>query len=529
MRSWCWLCLALVLTTSLATRAQDLERRPSLGVEARALTGAEADGGAVQGVAIERVVPGGSAQRAGLLAGDVIYQLAGDSRYLVDVVNSFHPGRATYVEIEGMGHVLNVATSKRDFLLHGPGPGPKLSPMFLQAVEDWLKERQSGGQVGDNQTRDDFSLLVEQAWEAIQKKHIDSDAKSREWLEARRQALLAPHASRQQAYAAIRSMLLQLGDPATRFLTPEQTAPFLREAGGEQHTGVGLAELLSIDIDERSRDLVVVTPIPNSPAERAGLRPHDVIAAIDGTATKGMTLEDAAGRLRGAPGSRVTLTIRRRGRTLDLSLRRAVINGLRPSVRAELRRIGGRRIGYVAIRQFTADSTRETRQAINDLTGRGADAFILDLRNNPGGNLLAARQIAGFFIGARPIAEVRRKSGVEIERAEGTRLTNKPLAMLINEGTASAAELLAAGLYSNHRGRLVGAKTFGKGLIHSLETLPDGSSLVITVGRIRTLEGREILVNAILPDVIVARAHVPPRAAASRQDTQFSRAAVLLN
>lgn len=167
---------------------------------------------------------------------------------------------------------------------------------------------------------------------------------------------------------------------------------------------------------------------------------------------------------------------------------------------------------------------------MQDLSKQGVDAFVLDLRNNPGGDVSAGKNIAGIFLGNKPIATVFGRGGKITQMiAEGNKLTDKPLSVLVNRGTASMAEVLASGLQENQRAKIVGVTTFGKILIQSLENLPDKSALTIPIGKIRTLKGREILNKGITPNVIVdlnlspiLNSHkIEPT---SQQDLQFQKA-----
>jgi carboxyl-terminal processing protease len=170
------------------------------------------------------------------------------------------------------------------------------------------------------------------------------------------------------------------------------------------------------------------------------------------------------------------------------------------------------------------------KAAIENLSGQGIDAFVLDLRNNPGGNVATGQKIAGMFLGARPMATMLGRGGQTTPLvAAGPKLTSKPLAILVNHGTASMAEVLASAFQNNQRAKITGVQTFGKSLIQTLENLPDKSALAMPIGKFRTLSGREILNNGITPDIIVDLNLSPilnptKIVATSPQDTQFQKA-----
>jgi carboxyl-terminal processing protease len=383
------------------------------------------------------------------------------------------------------------------------------------------------------QATEDFAPLVQSAWAAVRDSYYSPSFDAQAWESLQSRIGARVYATREDAHAGIRSLLTHLGDPAVRFLTEEQTAHFMTEVSGAAHSGVGLAELLSIDTHELTGRITIITPIPNSPAARAGLLPGDVITSIDGVATGGMSLADCAARLRGKAGTEVSLEIGRGDEVFSSTLRREQIRLPAPVVQSRLVEIAGKKIGHVLVYQFTASAGREARLGIEQLLRQGASAFVLDLRNNPGGALQPTLDTAAIFLGTRPIAQLSTRVGNSDITARGELVTDKPLAVLVNEGSASAAEVLASALQSHRRATLVGVQTFGKGLVHGLAPLSDGSALLITRAHVKTLEGRPILSEGVKPDVLVRVEHSPilglaPIAPASANDVQFQEAAALL-
>jgi carboxyl-terminal processing protease len=364
---------------------------------------------------------------------------------------------------------------------------------------------------------------IDLVWQIVNDKYYDTSFNGVNWQQVRSQSSIPKQAGLQDDRAAIRSMLQQLQDPAVRLLTQEQVAPFLQELSEKPHVGIGLVELLSVDTNSKTRKITVVAPIPASPAARAGILPGDVIASVDNVPTQGMNLADTMMRLRGQPNTKVKLKIARSNRILNITLDRTVIQS--PFVRSSLKLVNNQKIGYLAFDRFTSTVAAEMRSAVRDLAKQGADAFVLDLRNNPGGDVAAGRNIAGIFLGEKPIATISgRDRRITQMIATGDKLTDKSLTVLVNHGTASMGEVLASGLQENHRAKLVGTKTFGKSLLQTFENLPDRSIVTIPIGKIQTLTGREILNTGVTPDRLIELNSSPTTVPASLQDLQFQQA-----
>jgi carboxyl-terminal processing protease len=295
-------------------------------------------------------------------------------------------------------------------------------------------------------------------------------------------------------------MVAVLDDPFTRLLKPEQYRSLQTSTSGEL-TGVGL----QIALDPETKFLKVIAPIEGSPAAKVGIQAADTILKIDGISTIGLSLDEAAERMRGKIGSQVTLTVAREGQDdQDIALVRDRI-ALNPVV-AELRpQTNGKKIGYLRLSQFNANATAEVAHAIAKLEKQGADSYILDLRNNPGGLLNAGVEIARLWLDEGTIVyTVNRQGTIGSFEAVGTALTHDPLVVLVNQGTASASEILAGALHDNGRAVIVGEKTFGKGLIQSLFDLSDGAGLAVTVAKYETPNHTDINRMGIKPDRVVA-------------------------
>ncbi|KAM3091091.1 carboxyl-terminal processing protease CtpA [Phormidesmis sp. 146-35] len=341
--------------------------------------------------------------------------------------------------------------------------------------------------------------LVNEVWRIVDRSYVDSSFNHQNWWAIREKYLKQPLPNREAAYTAIQQMLAGLDDPFTRLLKPDQYRSLQTSTSGEL-TGVGL----QIALDPATKRLRVIAPVEGSPAAKSGIRPADSILMIDGITTEGLTLDDAAERMRGTIGSHVTLTIEREGEaSKDIELVRDRI-ALNP-VYAELRpQSDGKKIGYVRLGQFNANATVEVAHAIARLEKQGADSYILDLRNNPGGLLQAGIEVARLWIDEGTIVyTVNRQGTIGSYEAMGESLTRDPLVVLVNQGTASASEILAGALKDNGRAVILGEKTFGKGLIQSLFDLSDGSGLAVTVAKYETPSHTDINKVGISPDRVV--------------------------
>jgi carboxyl-terminal processing protease len=291
-------------------------------------------------------------------------------------------------------------------------------------------------------------------------------------------------------------LLATLGDPSTRLLTPEGWAAFLPEVSGGPTVGVGLRELLDLDIGPDGR-LVVVTTLPGGPAARAGLGPGDSLIRVDEQPVR--ELGEAMARLRGPEGSEVRLTLVRGGEERTVTLRREVLPAAGAHVRSAALEGGAL---HLAVDGFDADTPAAVAQA---LQGVGERAVVLDLRNNPGGAVDAALAVAGLFLGEREVIRAVGRVDTPVLMSSNPAVARGgKVLVLVNRGTASAAELVASALHDVGGARLVGERTAGKALMHAPAKLDDGSVLLISSGRLVRLDGTEILGKGLTPDVAVA-------------------------
>ena len=336
--------------------------------------------------------------------------------------------------------------------------------------------------------------LVDEVWQIIDRNYVDGTFNQVDWKAIRTQYLKRSYVSQNDAYKAIREMLEKLEDPYTRFMNPEEFKNMQIDTSGEL-TGVGI----QLAQDEKTKKLVVVAPIEDSPAFTAGVLSKDIILKIDNQKTEGMDVNKAVTLIRGPAGTQVKLTVLRGNQELEFSIKRARIE-IHP-VRYTLQKTPRGNIGYVRLITFSANATEEMRNAIQDLEKQQVNGYILDLRSNPGGLLNSSIEIARMWLQEGTIVSTVDRKG-EVDRAQANRraLTLKPLVVLVDGGSASASEILSGALQDNNRAELVGTQTFGKGLVQSVRPLGDGSGLAVTIAKYYTPSGRDINKHGISPN-----------------------------
>jgi carboxyl-terminal processing protease len=358
--------------------------------------------------------------------------------------------------------------------------------------------------------------LVLQAWRTVNQAYYDESFNHQNWWLTRDKTMKQQFPNEEAAYQAITKMIATLDEPFTRLLRPEQYRSLKVNTAGEL-SGVGL----QIGVKADSKSIEVIAPIAGSPAAQAGILPHDTIVEIDAVPTSELTLDTAAVRMRGVTGTNVSLIIQ----TADNAPREVILIRqkieLNP-VTAELHTENGHKIGYLRLAQFSAKAAEELGENITKLNKQGATGYVLDLRNNPGGLVSAGVEIARQWLNQGTIVyTVDRRGAIDSIDSTGTALTDAPLVVLVNEGTASASEILAGALQDNGRAKLIGAKTFGKGLIQSLFDLPNGSGLAVTVAKYETPNHHDIHKLGITPDRVVPTPEITVEFAATAQDTQY--------
>lgn len=297
-------------------------------------------------------------------------------------------------------------------------------------------------------------------------------------------------------YSAIKGTLRGL-DPHSSFLDPDSYREMQVETSGS-FGGLGIEITLRDDV------LTVVAPIDGTPAYRAGLQTGDRIVRIDGLPTKDMQLIDAVKRMRGKPGTKVVISVAREGwpEPKDIEI-------IREQIRVQSVRTHdlGSGIGYIRIRQFQEQTGHDVEAAIDKFTKEGAKALIVDLRNNPGGLLTAAVEVAEKFVDDGKLVvytEGRvRNQNMRFSAHAKKPVTSLPMVVLVNQGSASASEIVAGALQDYGRAILVGTPTFGKGSVQTIIPLSDGSGLRLTTAKYFTPKGRSIHGTGIAPDIVV--------------------------
>ena len=407
-------------------------------------------------------------------------------------------------------------------------------------------------------------LLFLEAWRAVDRAYVDKTFNGQSWFRLRERYLKDERMDeRAETYAAIRSALATLGDPFTRHLEPARAAALQSGRAGEV-VGVGVEVAYGEEIgsikskkekgggsNEGGHELVVVAPAPGGPADRAGVRAGDVIEAIDGTPTANLSIYEAGELLTGEAGSSVELRLRRRQqptstaaadaatapKTVKLSREKVAFKPVTSELCSDPNDSSTPKTGYIRIASFSRATGPGAAQALSQLRKQGASRFVIDVRDNGGGVFPAAVEVARQWLppgkaivliadsaGVRDtyestdasIVSSSSSSSSSSEEEEGgaggrggdnaTTSTSfaselrAPLSVLVNRGTASAAEVLAGALHDNGRAVVLGERTFGKGLIQTVVPLSDGSAVAVTVARYQTPSGEDINKRGITPD-----------------------------
>lgn len=327
----------------------------------------------------------------------------------------------------------------------------------------------------------DFGLFWD-VWDILANKYVDK-----------------PISETDLFYGALNGLVNSVGDPYTVLFNPEQFSEFERELMNGEFEGIGA------EIGIKNGVLTVISPLPESPAEQAGLKPGDKIIAVDGMDTSSMTLDFAVQNIRGEGGTTVTLLVMRGDNTVpfDIPITRDTI--VVHSVRFEVKPFQGENIGYIKLLQFNDTVMSELDVAIAELLAQNVDKVILDMRNNPGGFLNVAVDVANEWVTNDPVVIERRGDGGERKYRAGlrSRLKGMKTIVLVNQGSASASEIVAGALQDYAFATIVGEQTFGKGSVQVIETLDDGSALKLTVSKWFTPNGRGIDEEGITPDIVV--------------------------
>jgi len=298
---------------------------------------------------------------------------------------------------------------------------------------------------------------------------------------------------------SVDEMVKLLNDPYTYYLTPDELSAFRAGLDGSYY-GVGL------QVAQRNGDVVVTGVFEKSPAQRAGIRTGDRIVSIDGVPTKGQPLDVMVTRIKGPRGTTVRLGLARDGRgAFEEELVREKITI--PVVKSRLERRAGRTVAYVRLSQFTRGASESLKDQLRERAKEGARAIVLDLRGDPGGLVDEAVGVASVFLRkGTPVVRTQKRQGrpATLSTREGAVSTRAPMVVLVDQGSASASEIVAGALRDAGRARLVGTRTFGKALVQTTIALRDGGALKLTTATYLTPNGTNLARRGLQPDVRVA-------------------------
>ena len=328
----------------------------------------------------------------------------------------------------------------------------------------------------------DFSML-KKAWDQVSTDYVDPDKIDKEKM----------------TYGSIAGMIKAIGDPYTEFYNPEEARKLEEDIAGS-FEGIGL------QMGVKNNQITAISPIKGTPAEKVGLRPGDVILAVDKTPTADLSIDEVVSMIRGPKDTKVTLTISREGTSAkDVEIVRAIIKV--PSMEYEIKEaINGKKIAYISLYQFSDNLSQEFKNAAVNILNSNVSGIILDLRSNPGGLVNQSTTIAGWFLDRGQLVLTEQdKNGEKTElKANGpSSFASLPLIVLINEGSASASEILAGALKDNKGALIIGMNSFGKGTVQKIVDFDDGSSLKITIAKWYTPSGVRIQDTGIEPDIKV--------------------------
>jgi len=328
----------------------------------------------------------------------------------------------------------------------------------------------------------DFSLL-KKAWDQVSANYVDQDKIDKTKM----------------TYGAVAGMVEAIGDPYTEFFNPEEAKKLEDDIAGS-FEGIGL------QLGVKNNQITAISPIKGTPAEKAGLRPGDMILAVDKTPTADLSIDEVVNMIRGPKDTKVTLTISREGEEAkDIEITRAIIKV--PSMEYEIKETtDGKKIAHITLYQFSDSVYQDFKTATIDILNSNVSGIILDMRSNPGGLVNQATAIAGWFLDRGDLILTEQdKNGEKTELTSNgpSSFASLPLVVLVNEGSASASEILAGALKDDRKATIIGTTTFGKGTVQKIVDFDDGSSLKVTIAKWYTPSGVRIQDTGIEPDIKV--------------------------
>lgn len=361
------------------------------------------------------------------------------------------------------------------------------------------------------------SDLYDNVWKLVNSKYVDQTNNMQNWNQWRHK-YDSYIVTDDDAYVAINTMVASLDDPYTKFLDPKEFAE-------ETSSIKGSLKGIGVQIATKEGKLMVIAPIEDSPAEKAGLLAEDEILEINGVSTKGITIDKAADKIRGEEGTNVDLLIKRNSETKHYLITRKEIELKSVSTKIPNNVVLPNDIGYIRLSSFISKNASKEFEGIL-LQSRNKKGYIIDLRSNPGGLLSNAIYISNLLLPSGIIVSTVDRDGYkETQRATRNCVTNKPIVILINKGSASASEIMSGALKDNKRAVIVGEKSFGKGLVQEINRLPNNSGVNITIQKYLTPNGTDINKKGIVPDITVELTEEDIKA---KNDTQLKKASEVL-
>jgi carboxyl-terminal processing protease len=361
--------------------------------------------------------------------------------------------------------------------------------------------------------------LYDNVWRLINNKFVDQTNNNQNWAQWRHK-YDNQIKTNEDAYVAINTMIASLNDPYTKFLDPKEFAD-------ETSSIKGSLKGIGIQIGVKDGKLMVIAPIEDTPAEKAGLLADDEILEIDGVSTKGITVDKAADKIRGKEGTQVTLLVKRKDvepKTYTITRTEIEIKSISQKLPSEIKLPND--FCYIRLSSFISrNAANEFATILNN--NKSKKGFIIDLRSNPGGLLTNAIYISDMFLdGGTIVSTVDRDGYRNTQRASSGVYTKKPVVILINKGSASASEIFSGAMKDNHRAILIGEQSFGKGLVQEVNKLPYEAGVNITIQKYLTPSGTDINKKGITPDIEVKLTEEDVK---NKNDTQLKKAIEVLS